>query len=109
MPRSAAELFDLHDQWKNFVGFFAMGFTGFLAWPQGVGLASLSLTRRRVHLALLLCGVIVVIEVIQIPIPTRWCDEKDILAGSLGVWVSWPLAVGFRRGLERWSGKSSRR
>lgn len=106
MPKSAAEFFDLYDQWKNFVGFLAMGFTGFLAWPYGVGPASISLTCRRAHLALLLCGLIVVIELVQIPIPTRWCDEKDILAGSLGVWASWPLAVGGQLLLESFCGKS---
>ncbi len=96
MPKSAAEWFDLYDQWKNLLGFAVMGFTGFMAWPKGVGAASWSRTRRRVSLALLLCGIIVVIELIQIPIPRRWCDPKDILAGSIGVWASWPLASGFR-------------
>jgi hypothetical protein len=107
MPKSAAEWFDLYDQWKNFLGFAAMGFTGFMAWPEGVGLASTNLTRRRVRLALLLCGIIIVIELIQIPIPRRWCDPKDILAGSIGVWASWPLVSGFRWLIEGFTRHSS--
>jgi hypothetical protein len=34
--------------------------------------------------------VIVVMELIQIPIPRRWFDFKDILAGGLGILAAWP-------------------
>ena len=102
MPGSLAAWFDLYDQWKNFLGFAAMGFAGFMAWPDGLGGDSLSARGRRIRLALLLCGIIVMIELIQIPIPSRWCDPKDIIAGSAGVWASWPLATEFRSLVDRW-------
>lgn len=94
IPASLAEWFDLFDQWKNFLGFAALGFAGFMAWPDGAGRGSPR--RRRVWLALAICGVIVCLELIQIPIPRRWCDPKDVVAGSLGVWSAWPLAGAFR-------------
>lgn len=95
MPQSLAEWFDLYDQWKNFLGFAVLGFAGFMAWPDGAGRGSRQ--QRRVRLALILCGVIVCLELIQIPIPRRWCDPKDIVAGSLGVWVAWPATGLWRR------------
>lgn len=94
IPSSLAEWFDLYDQWKNLLGFAAMGFAGFMGWPEGLGKGTLRV--RSVRLALLLCGIIVTFELIQIPIPSRWCDPKDMIAGSAGVWLAWSLARMFR-------------
>jgi hypothetical protein len=93
MPASLGAWFDLHDDWKNLVGFGAMGFAGFMAWPQGIGsLTELVLWQRRVLLGLAMCLVILSMELVQIPIPRRWFDVKDLIAGSLGIGLSWPLA-----------------
>lgn len=98
MPTSLGAWFDLHDDWKNLVGFGAMGFAGFMAWPQGIrSLTKLVLWQRRVLLGLAMCLVILFMELVQIPIPLRWFDVKDLIAGSLGIGLSWPLAAWFQR------------
>jgi hypothetical protein len=94
MPTNLGAWFDLHDDWKNLVGFGAMGFAGFMAWPTGLGLGMrLRLWQRKVLLVVALCLVILFMELVQIPIPRRWFDVKDLVAGSLGVGLSWPLAA----------------
>jgi glycopeptide antibiotics resistance protein len=40
-----------------------------------------------------MCLVILFMELVQIPIPRRWFDVKDLIAGSLGIGFSWPLAA----------------
>ncbi len=98
MPASLGAWFDLHDDWKNLVGFGAMGFAGFMAWPEGLGSQDkVDLWQRRLLLGGVLCQVILVMELIQIPIPRRWFDVKDLIAGSLGIGLSWPLAFWFQR------------
>ena len=98
MPASLGAWFDLHDDWKNLVGFGALGFAGFMAWPAGLGSqAKLLLWQRRLLLGGVLCLVILIMELIQIPIPRRWFDVKDLIAGSLGIGLSWPLAAWFQR------------
>jgi len=98
MPTNLGAWFDLHDDWKNLVGFGAMGFAGFMAWPTGLGLGlELRLWQRRLLLGLVMCLVILFMEVVQIPIPRRWFDVKDLIAGSLGIVLSWPPAVWLQR------------
>ncbi len=89
MPSSVTQWFDAYDQWKNFIGFSAMGIAGFMAWPQGA-------RGSRWLLWFLLTLIIVAMELIQIPIPRRWFDFKDILAGSLGILCAWPCTLIFR-------------
>ena len=98
MPASLGAWFDLHDDWKNLVGFGTMGFAGFMAWPNGLALGlELRLWQRRVLLGLAMCLVILFMELVQIPIPRRWFDVKDLIAGSLGIALSWPLSFWLQR------------
>lgn len=110
MPTSLGAWFDLHDDWKNLVGFGTMGFAGFMAWPTGIGQGvRLRLWQRRVLLALAMCLVILVMELVQIPIPRRWFDVNDLMAGSLGIALSWPLAFWIQRIAGRPSDRTQQR
>lgn len=90
MPETVTAWFDMHDQWKNFIGFWCMGFAGFMTWPRGVKGSKWALWA-------LMTLVIVVMELIQIPIPRRWFDFKDIAAGGLGILAAWPCVEFVRR------------
>src|SRR5688500_18313749 len=69
MPGEMTAWFDMHDQWKNFMGFGALGFAAYMAWPRGFKGSGLALWGMMVM-------VIVAMELIQIPIPRRWFDFK---------------------------------
>ena len=92
MPRPMSQLFDLHDDWKNIVGFGTLALAGFLGWPLGWGPYSWSSRSRRRLLGIALFSVVWWMEFCQLFIPTRFTDIKDIFAGSLGVMLAWALA-----------------
>lgn len=84
LPRVPAPLggvrdyLDIHDFSKNLVGFAVLAFTVHLAFERGGPGRS---ARRSVVLA----GVIVLLELAQLALPTRTCDWRDVAAGWLGI------------------------
>ena len=92
MPRTMAEFFDLHDDWKNVAGFGALALAGFLGWPDGWGPSSWSRRRRRWLLFMGLFSAVWWMEFFQLFIPTRFADPKDLVAGGLGTLLAWGLA-----------------
>lgn len=79
MPGGLAEFFDLYDNWKNVAGFGALAFAGFLGWQNEWG-------RKGSWLQLCgLIGIVFLMEILQVFIPTRYCDEKDMFWGTVGV------------------------
>lgn len=93
-PRPFAVWFDQHDALKNFFGFFALAATGFLAFPQipTGGSNSGNWPRRLRGQERLLAAfalLIVALELIQLALPRRSCDWKDVLTGWAGALTAW--------------------
>ena len=81
---------DIHDNWKNALGFGALAFSAFAAWPQGWGPLSLTKTRtRRAIIALSILLLIATFEGLQIFLPGRHPDPADLTAGALGTAFAW--------------------
>lgn len=92
MPAQSTVFFDLHDDWKNTVGFGVLSLAAFLGWPQGWGPSHWQAYARRLLQAGLCSGIVVFMELLQLIIPTRFCDIKDMIAGAFGVMLAWGLA-----------------
>jgi hypothetical protein len=103
MPRESSAFFDLHDGWKNAVGFGMLALAGFIGWPQGYGVRVWTRRFRRIVQAATYCAVVVLMELLQLFIPTRFCDVDDMASGSLGVLVA-RLAVSI---LDRFNGNTA--
>lgn len=76
----ARDYLDIHDFSKNAFGFAVLALTMHLAFDRGTADQS----GRR---STLLAGVIVLLELAQIPLPSRTCDWRDIAAGWLGIFL----------------------
>jgi hypothetical protein len=94
LPENAAAFFDLYDNWKNVTGFGVLALAGFLGWPQGWGRKTWSVGRRKALQIIGLCGIVVLMELLQLFIPTRFCDIKDMVAGAFGVLLAALLSKG---------------
>lgn len=97
MPRTVAEFFDLHDDWKNVAGFAALALAGFLGWPEGWGPTTWSRRPRRRLLFVALFSAVWWMEFFQLFIPTRFADPKDLVAGGLGTLLAWIASEAVRR------------
>lgn len=85
IPAPAAAFFDLYDNWKNLVGFGTLAFAGLLGWPSGWGSGRWNKgVRRGVQLGCLV-GIVFLMEFLQLFIPSRFCDGKDMFWGTAGV------------------------
>jgi hypothetical protein len=85
IPGGMAEFFDLYDDWKNVAGFGALAFAGFLGWQDGWG-RKREPTKKSGWLQLCsLIGIVFLMEILQVFIPTRYCDVKDMFWGTVGV------------------------
>ena len=93
MPKESTVFFDLHDDWKNVVGYGALALAGFIGWPHGWGPNGWRAITKRWVQVVACCGIVVFMELLQLFIPTRFCDVKDMTAGSFGVLVAWMLAT----------------
>lgn len=93
MPKQPAVYFDMHDGWKNIVGYGVLALAGFMGWRQGWGPRHWSGWLRRGVQTLSFCGIVLGMELLQLLIPTRFCDIKDVTAGSFGVAVAWLMAA----------------
>jgi hypothetical protein len=70
IPGGMAEFFDLYDDWKNVAGW------GRKREP----------TKKSGWLQLCsLIGIVFLMEILQVFIPTRYCDVKDMFWGTVGV------------------------
>lgn len=85
MPRRLGVWADSNGVARNAVAFFGLGLAVFLL----VG-------RRIAHLAAL-CVFSAAIEVAQRWIPGRVFDWQDIVAGTIGILLAWPVAWAVRR------------
>jgi hypothetical protein len=97
MPQTMADFFDLHDDWKNVVGFGALALAGFLGWPGGWGPVSWTERARRRLLFVALFSAVGWMEFFQLFIPTRFADPKDLVAGGLGTLLAWLASWAVRR------------
>jgi glycopeptide antibiotics resistance protein len=93
MPKESTVFFDLHDGWKNALGYGALALAGFIGWPKGWGRHEWKPGSRKRAQLIALCGVVVFMELLQLFIPTRFCDIKDMTVGSFGVLVTWCVAT----------------
>jgi hypothetical protein len=90
MLGQVAIFFDRHDFFKNMLGFGVLAFTTHLARRPGAGIVPASL---------LLGGLVALLELGQLWLPTRNCDWFDFLAGCAGIVVAglaW-RALAFRK------------
>jgi hypothetical protein len=74
VPASWGDWLDVHDFLKNVVGFAVLSGAAHLAFPGNV-------IRNAFVLAVLVVG----IELVQLLLPRRVIDVKDVVAGGLGV------------------------
>lgn len=86
------DYFDIHDFAKNAFGFGVLAVTAHFAFdgggPYRVGRSTA-----------VLAGVIVLLELAQLPLPSRTCDWRDVAAGWLGIGL---VDVAWRRGRRLW-------
>jgi hypothetical protein len=80
---------DIHDQWKNALGFGVLAGSAYLGWRSGWGPRSWPIRGRLALVAVLLITLIAVFEAIQLALPRRFADPRDIIAGGLGVLCAW--------------------
>lgn len=83
MPRHLALWLDGHDFIKNLVGFFTLGITGMGA------LCGERPLIRPWRLALVLMFFVVCLELIQLKLPQRVSDPRDVLAGWVAILLAW--------------------
>jgi hypothetical protein len=95
MPGNYSEFFDLHDNWKNFTGFGVLAMTVYLGWPPNPAPRWQRLTWEA-GLTGLCCGIVFSMEFLQLYIPTRHCDWKDMVWGAAGAILAWVPARALR-------------
>lgn len=103
LPSAWGLWFDIHDHWKNALGFGALAASAYLGWPSGWGSGQWPMWVRLATIAFLLTLLIAAFEVIQLALPRRFADPRDVIAGGLGVvcaWGAWVLK-GSRRDTPR--------
>ncbi len=88
---------DIHDQWKNALGFGVLAGSAYLGWRSGWGPRSWPIRGRLALVAVLLITLIAVFEAIQLALPRRFADPRDIIAGGLGVLCAWGVSWQSRR------------
>lgn len=89
------DYFDIHDFSKNAFGFAVLALTMHLAFDRGGAERS---GRRTVVLA----GVIVLLELAQLPLPSRTCDWRDVAAGWTGILI---VDLAWRGARRLWHGR----
>ena len=88
---------DIHDQWKNALGFGVLAGSAYLGWRSGWGPSSWPIRGRLALAAVLLITLIAVFEAIQLALPRRFADPRDIIAGGIGVVCAWGVSWQARR------------
>lgn len=84
LPRSWAALLDASDFLNNVVGFGGLAILthfAFAGFRREFG-------RRVLIRAAILAGAVVILEMVQLMLPMRYCDWHDVLAGWIGIAVA---------------------
>jgi glycopeptide antibiotics resistance protein len=97
IPKNASVFFDLHDDWKNAAGFGALALLMYLGWPLDRHGEQSTLRVTRAFQIAFCCLTVVFMELLQLLIPSRHCDWKDMIWGSLGVCLALIPALVLRR------------
>jgi len=98
LPSAWGLWLDIHDNWKNTLGFGTLALSAYFAWPGGWGPRQLASAWRRFLIAGALLALIMLFEFLQIFMPGRHADPADLTAGGLGIALAWVAGGKFRRG-----------
>jgi hypothetical protein len=89
LPAELGLWINTHDFISNLAAFFLLGFVGVLS---GWGFACVSRQTIKASSLWLAWGGVLLLELMQLQIPGRYFDWKDLLAAGLGfalAWVAW--------------------
>jgi hypothetical protein len=106
LPRAWAYWINTHDTLANFLAYFGIGLLGSFVSKQGFFLIGRNgpvyIQRKHTIVILVLAALVVGIEVLQIWIPGRVSDPKDVLSAWSGLLGSWCVVAGLRRVGKQW-------
>ena len=102
IPWRLAYWFERHDFLKNLIGFGLWVWSGLLALPNPTRQAGEVATSksgwcgRGMMTVAVFMIIIVAMELVQLRMPGRTCDWRDMLAGWLGAWLAWAVVAPVR-------------
>jgi hypothetical protein len=105
LPKAWAYWINTHDTLANFLAYFGMGLLAVFLSEQTLFLRERSgpakVQRKHTTVILVLAALVVGIEVLQIWIPGRVSDPKDVLSAWSGLLSSWCVVAIFRRAVRQ--------
>lgn len=91
LPFTVRKWLNTHDEFANFAVFGVFSFLAFALPPYGSGSGLAAATTAPSFRLSLLLVLVVGLELVQLAVPGRFCDWRDIAMGSAGVITAWVI------------------